>query len=283
MTVIHDLAPNRAFKSYIRFVVLLVLLAAGVSGEQDSRNLTPRQFEIQKQQQRLSSTEVEERRDAVMKLGAMRHPDAARVVLSALSDQSAIVRATAAKAILALPASETVSPLTSLLADRDEFVRKEAAYALGSTRSRAAVQPLTELLATDKKDGVRAAAAVALGEIADESAVIPLVQVISGQPVSASSGKGKSRREKNEFVLRAAAVGLGSIGSRTAVPALVQVLGDAKAAADVKREVARALGLIGDPAAVPALQSARAGGDPHLARTAAEALAKINLAADTRR
>ena len=64
---------------------------------QESRNLTPVQFEIEKQQQRLSSSDVEERRDAVMKLGAMRLAAASRAVIPALQDGAAIIRATAAK------------------------------------------------------------------------------------------------------------------------------------------------------------------------------------------
>lgn len=213
--------------------------------------LTPRQRAIETQRQRLASAEVEERRDAVAQLGVMHHPDASRVALSALKDAEPIVRATAAKAILALPVYESVESLTPLLSDKDEFVREEAAYALAKTRSRAAVSPLTEAL-TDKKDGVRAAAAIALGEIGDESAVVTLVQVISGQPVpGGGKGKRKGKKEQNQFVLRAAAMSLGQIRSRAAVPALIGALGREELAGDIRREVARSLGLIGDPASVP--------------------------------
>ena len=62
------------------------------------RSLTPLQLEIQKQQQRLASSEVEERRDALMRLGSLRHPDASRVAVSGLSDALPIVRATAVHA-----------------------------------------------------------------------------------------------------------------------------------------------------------------------------------------
>jgi HEAT repeat protein len=59
------------------------------------------------------------------------------------------------------------------------------------------------------------------------------------------------------------------------VPALIFALSDEKAGDDVRREAALALGLIADPAAVPALKSALAARDPYLSRLAYEALLKI--------
>jgi len=246
-------------------------------------NLTPRQRAIEKQRLRLGSSDLEERRDAVARLGVMDHPDASRVALSALKDPEPIVRATAAKAILALPGDESVEALITLLSDRDEFVRQESAYALAKTRSGAAVSPLSAAL-TDKKDGVRAAAALALGEIGDESAVVTLVQVVSGQPVTGGGkGKRKGQKEQNQFVLRAAAMALGQIRSRAAVPALIGALGQEQLASDVKREAARSLGLIGDPASVPALQTALSSTDPYLSQAASEALKSIERARQVRR
>ncbi len=243
--------------------------------DQTARSLKPPQREIAKQQERLSSAEVEERRDALMKLSVMHHPEASRVSLPALKDSSPIVRAAAAKAILALPASEVVLALTPLLTDKDEFVRQETAYALGKTHYRSAVPALGEVLLTDKRDGVRAAAAVALGDIADDSAVPVLIHVLSGQPPTSSKTKRKAKGERNEFVLRAVATALGQIRNRAAVPALVAVLGEEKTPSDVKREAASSLGLIADPSAVPALQSAQSSSDPHLSRVAYLALQRI--------
>src|SRR4026209_502797 len=96
---------------------------------QETRNLTPTQIEIEAQRQRLNSSEVEERRDAVMRLGSLRLAAASRVALPALNDASPIVRATAAKSILSIGAEESVSSLLPLLNDKDEFVRREVAYA----------------------------------------------------------------------------------------------------------------------------------------------------------
>jgi HEAT repeat protein len=239
--------------------------------------LTPQQLEIEKQRRRLTSSETEERRDAVMRLGAMKHPESSRVAAAALRDSSAIVRATSARAILSLPSTEAAALLLPLLQDKDEFVRQESAYALGETRSRPATPTLITLLEKEKKDGVRGAIVVALGQISDEAAVISLVELL-GRRVQASgivNRVRRSKRDENEFVRRAAAHALGEIRSRVAVPALISVVTDERAPDDVRREAANSLGLIGDSTAVPALRSLLTARDPYLSRIASEAIRKI--------
>ncbi len=245
------------------------------------RSLTPLQLEIQKQQRRLASSEVEERRDALMRLGALRHPDASRVAVSGLSDAFPIVRATAVHAVLWLSAEESSTFLIPLLSDKDEFVRRETAYALGKTRSKSAVSALVERLLHEKKDGARGAAAVALGQIADDAAVVPLTHVLQPQFAMPGSKKaGQSKSKENVFVLRAAARSLGQIGSRAAVPVLIAMLEDDKASDDVRREAATALGWIRDPVAVSALRGALMARDPYLSLAADEALRKIAQSKD---
>jgi HEAT repeat protein len=250
----------------------VLFLCLAVFG-QDSRKLTPLQIEIEKQQQRLSSGDQEERRDAAMKLGGMRVAAASRAALPALGDVSPIVRATAAKSILLIGPEESAAALVPLLKDKEEFVRREAAYALGMTRSRSATSALTDRLLNDKEDGVRGAAAVALGEIADEAAVVALVGTLAPQ-LSAPSGS-KRKREQNVFVLRAAASALGKIRSRAGTAALVFALSNEKFPDDVRREAARSLGLIGDPSAAPALRAASTAADPFLSEIAHNALRKL--------
>jgi HEAT repeat protein len=247
--------------------------AARNSQDQSLRSLTPLELAIEKQKRRLGSTEVEERRDALMQLGALRRAEASRVALTALADPAPIVRATAAYALSALPAEESVPALTPLLTDKDEFLRQQVCYALGVTRSRAAVSPLVERLTMDKLDSVRAAAAVALGQIGDESAVVALAEVLS--PRSSTIAGKKRKAEKNEFLLRAAAHSLGEIRSRAGVPILIETLANENSAADLRREAARSLGLIGDPAAVPALRAAALEADAYLSQIASEALRRI--------
>jgi HEAT repeat protein len=267
-----------AISAFLPFAAAINSFAktGGRQGEVERRSLTPLQLEIQKQQQRLTSSEVEERRDALMRLGALRHPDASRVAASALSDALPIVRATAVHAVLCLPMEESAAALITLLSDKDEFVRQETAYALGKTRSKSAVPALVERLFNDRKNGVRGSAAVALGQIADDAAVVPLAHVL--QPQAAMPGSKKARQSKskeNAFVLRAAARSLGQIGSRAGVPALIATLEDEEVSDDVRREAAIALGWIGDPMAVSALRSALMARDSYLSLAAAEAMRKI--------
>lgn len=246
--------------------------------------LTPLQREIERQRQRLSASDVEERRDAVMRLGWMKRAESSRAALVALNDSTEIVRATAAHAVLSLPPDEAATFLLPLLQDKKEFVRQEAAYALGSTRSRLAVSALIASLISDKAASVRGAAAVALGEIADEAAVIPLAETID-RSISANGSANRLRRskaEKNVYVQRAAARALGQIGSRKGVPALIAALSNVKADDDMRREAARSLGLIGDVAAIQSLRVALGAHDPYLSRLAHEALQKI-ASADTLR
>ncbi len=258
---------------------ILILVLAGIApmgrgatlnnrGSQSQRPLTPLQFEIEQQRERLSAPEIEDRRDAVMRLAAIRHPAASRAVIPALRDPSPLVRATAASAVLGLPEEESAALLLPILADRDEFVRREVAYALGKT-GRPAVSSLIEVLNRDREDSVRGAAAVALGELQDEAAVVPLAQILVPPR--------RARQTRNAFVLMAAARSLGQIGSRAGVTSLIATLDNSSMSDEVRREAAISLGMIGDPVAAPSLRQVVTAKDPYLAQAAVEALKKLSL------
>lgn len=244
----------------------------------DSSEPTPRQREIEKQRRRLASSDEEERRDAVMRLGSMKSPDSSRVAATSLNDPSAIIRATAASAVLSLPSEESVVLLIPLLNDKKEFVRQQAAYALGETHSPTAVEGLVTALERDKQPSVRGAAAVALGVIADESASSYLTRTFDpGFVVSPRfNQKGKRKDETDRFVQRAAIRSLGQMRSRASVPALVAAMTNEKMNDDVRREAALSLGLIGDVTAVPVLRAALESRDPYLVSIAFESLRMIS-------
>lgn len=242
------------------------------------KSLTPLQRDIEKQKNRLLSADAEERRDAVVRLGAMGRHEASRAAAAALGDASAVVRATAARAVLSLGGGDASTLVVPLLRDRNEFVRREAAYALGMTRSRVGVPQLVSALETDKRPSVRGAAAVALGQIADPSAAPALAAALSRRlPASGFFSRITRRKiEEDEFVRRAAAVSLGQLASREAVPVLIAALSNERTPDDVRREAARALGLIGDPSAIPALRAVLAARDSYLSNIAFEALRKLD-------
>jgi HEAT repeat protein len=174
-----------------------------------------------------------------------------------------------------LPSAEAANLLFPLLKDKDEFVRREAAFALGESRSRSATTALTDLMLHDKKPSVRGAAALALGQVGDQGALTALSQVVTGE----GSKKKKAKSAEEEFVVRSAVRSLGQIGSRTSVSTLISALQDETNSIETRREAAIALGLIGDPSALPALQAAFAtNSDPYLSEAARAAIRQINRA-----
>lgn len=234
--------------------------------------------EIERQRARLDSSEREERRDALQRLGNLKRPDASEAAATLLNDKEPIVRAMAVGAIASLPSNRIVALLIPLLKDRNEFVRRETAYALGRAMNKAATTALIEAMARDKEAGVRAAAAVASGEIKDEAATSALITALDNR-IRAPGIINRvlfRKKEENDFVRRSAARSLGLIKSRAAVPALIAVLGNEKAGDDVRREAARSLGLIGDPAAIAPLQAVLQARDPYLSRLAYEILQSLS-------
>lgn len=253
-------------------IVFILSSSAAIYG-QGNNPLTPMQQRIEQQRLRLGSADAEERRDALMKLGSLKHRDASKAAATSLNDADPMVRATAAHAITALPANEAAGLLLPLLKDKSEFLRREIVAALGETRSESALQPLVELLTREKEPSVRAAAVLALGEIANEMAVPALAQVLSGL-----SPNKKSKKREDDFVMRAAAQALGQIGSRAGVMPLVTALANETGSLDLRRAAADSLGLIGDATATPALEAALTSSDPYLVQAAQSALRRIRIA-----
>jgi len=248
------------------------VIGNGQAGD-NTASISPFQKELETQRSRLKSDDREVRRDAVVVLGRMKKVDSSRLAVTALNDVDASVRASATHAILSLPADEAAKALIPLLGDKSEFVRQETAYALGRTRSNAATAALVDSLKFDKVAGVRAASALSLGLIGDRSATDALLNVVSGK--SESDGKRKRKPEQNDFVLRSSVRSLGAIRDPKAVPELEAILGDQKAAGDVRREAAIALGEIMDKSALQSLTAVLITADPYLAKAARDAIRRI--------
>lgn len=220
-----------------------------------------RRAEIAQYTARLQSFDEEDRREAALMLGAMRDAATAPVLTTALADKAERVRA-AALAGLGLLNDPALVPLiaNSLLKDKSPFVRKTAAYGLGQTASREAVPPLITAL-RDKDMEVRGATVVALSKIPDAAAIAPLIQALA---------------DKSSFVRAYAAAALGANGrsAASAVPGLIKLL-TTDDGPEARRQAATALGLIGEPAARPALERAERSADPYLSQAAREAIALI--------
>ncbi len=256
---------------------------------------------------KLTRGDTEQKRDALTEIRNLQTAEASRLAVPALKDASAIVRATAATAVIFLPSDEAAANLLPLLQDKNFFVRREAAYALGKVGDAQAINPLIQIFQKDKISEVNNASIVALGEIGDASAIAELTNILQRKP-----------QAKEEFMRRSAARSIGQIaqiiqtGKRlvmtpenfapvesklpakpnyiklnasfpafdSAVGVLIQTLQNVREFADVKREAAFALGAIGDKAAINVLQTHLNSEDYYLSEICREALRKIAVYAE---
>lgn len=245
----------------------------------------------------------EEKRAALHAVRVLASEEAARAAIPGLADRSAVIRATAAGSLSALPSGESIPALLPLLKDKEAFVRKEVAIALGRTGSPAAGQPLASFLSKEKKTDLRAAAVNALGATGSESSVGLLTYILTRKPSSSRQFERRSAaRAIGRIALRVQGESDGlttpesflpskfklSIGNeRTdlttgsgvfsrAAQVLLRVIDDPKEAADTKREAAFALGEIGTADARPVLVRCSSAEDPYLSEACKESLAKTS-------
>jgi HEAT repeat protein len=217
--------------------------------------------QVAEQKARLSSSNVEDRFDAVLKLAALGTPAAISALSTALEDSDENVRAIAIDGLAGTGDPQYVPVIAARLGrDKSIFVRKTAAYALGRIGSDAGTGALLRAL-KDKNDEMRGAASVALTKYSDPSAVDGLIAALS---------------DKSDFVRAhaAQALGVNRRAALRAVPILIKLL-DSDTALDVRRQSATALGEIGDPAALESLERARLSADPYLSHAASSAIEKI--------
>ena len=179
-----------------------------------------------------------------------------------------------------------VSPLVKMLRSRDQYVALAAVRALGTLKSPKAVDKLIDVIDTNDNNFMIKNAIMSLGEIADPKAVPVLIKMmfvekgvsfyressyalfLIGEPavqplLDAYAGKND---EVNKLQLDPAvapakiAVVLGDIGDKRGVPVVRKIANfpDDKSAMGMgplaRANAMRALGLIGDKAAVPELK-----------------------------
>lgn len=252
-------------------LLILIVLASGegfalppISAwlpQNSARHTREIEAEVAHWSAQLKSADPEERRSAVLSLSSLAGDTATSALVSALTDKSPAVRALAVTG-LGERSDNTIVPFVAarLSSDKDPFVRKAAAYALGHFKDQGRTAALIAAL-KDKDQEVRGAAAVSLGDHPDAAAVASLAV---------------SLFDKNGFVRAQAARALGVNGQAAsqAVPALVKLLGR-DSDAEVKRQSATALGLIGDRSALQALERASHDSDSYLAEAARDSIKMI--------
>jgi HEAT repeat protein len=202
----------------------------------------------------LRTGEEAARRRAVAALGASGAREAIRPLLVAVSDDSWAVRQAASEYLAAWAPAELLPVLEHALRRGDDAAMRNAAMEIYVKMAGGAVPSLLELL-HDTDEEIRLFSAVMLGGIRDARAAAPLIAALEDTDVN---------------VRHAAAVSLGQARAAGAVPALVRALSDEPW---IQFAAIGALGLIGDPAATPAVVPLLA--DDMLRGPALEALGRL--------
>lgn len=198
------------------------------------------------------------RERVVHALGEIGDDSAVDAIAGAAGDASVAVRRAVAHALGELEGRRVLPALLGMARDSDVEVRRYVAEGLGDMDDEATYETLV-LLARDSDAEVRASAIGGLGDLEDRRALTVLVAAL---------------KDANEEVRARAADAIHNIDElKTAPPALIEALADPSA--DVRHNVAHALGSIGDEAAVPALKRALADSNSEVRRGVAEALAEI--------
>jgi len=257
--------------------------AAHALGEIDDPRAVPHLLDALKTER---VAEVKEQ--IVQALAEIDDPSAVAGIAALARDASVAVRRAVVHALGELEDQSAVSTIVSMASDADVEVRRYVADALGDLENASALDALTTL-AKDKDAEVRASAVNALGQLEDARTLGTLVAALEDENREVRSQAADAIHnipdiktapkplidalaDADHDVRRNVAQALGSIGDDAAVPGLKKALGDNNA--DVRRTVAEALSEIGGPEAITALMGLLKDPDPEIRRIAAEALGK---------
>lgn len=209
-------------------------------------------------EQKLSSPDPEDRREAAVDLGRAGRP-AAALLLRALGDSDWRVRKTAVEALAAVGDDDVISGLVAALSAHDNAGRRNSAIETLIQIGGSAVPALLAVLDTPDPD-VRKFAVDILGDIRDTRAVPVLMQALD---------------DPDENLRVSAAEALGKIGDRRAVDKLISCLAPGDRGW-LDYAAAEALGAIGDARALGPLLTAL--GRSSLREPVLEALGRIGSA-----
>jgi HEAT repeat protein/beta-lactamase regulating signal transducer with metallopeptidase domain len=207
----------------------------------------------------LRSEQIANVREAIVEsLGEIDDPSAVTAVAAVVRDSSVGVRRAAASALNDFEEPSALPALLSMVRDTDAEVRRHVADALSDLQSPQTFDALVAFT-RDSDAEVRAAAVNGLGNLEDARTLTALLAAL---------------RDANAEVRSQAADAIHNIPDLDkAPPQLIALLSDPDA--DVRHNVAHALGGFEDEAAVPALKRALADTNADVRRAVAEALSEI--------
>lgn len=122
---------------------------------------------------------VEARLAVVRAIGSMRQTSGNDVLVTAMADSDAGVRALAVTAWRGISGQENAQPVVPLLADRDALVRAQAAAVIGTMTEQTGRAALEAMVVGDLDPAVRRNAAWALGELGNAASRAVLIQATS--------------------------------------------------------------------------------------------------------
>lgn len=237
----------------------------------------------------LRSERIADVREAIVAaLGEIDDPSAVSAVAAVVKDSSVGVRRAAASALNDFEDPAALPALLSMVRDTDAEVRRQVAHALSDMQSSQTFDALVAL-SRDSDAEVRAAAVNGLGDLEDARTLNALLAALGDSNAEVRSqaadaihnipdmDKAPPRliallTDPDADVRQNVAHALGSFEDEAAVPALKRALNDTNA--DVRRAVAESLSDIGGAEAITALMGLLKDQDPEIRRIAAEALGK---------
>lgn len=257
--------------------------------------------------QRLHDPDFFVRSNALEALGRLGNEATAPALIEALQDPDVHVCTSAIRALGELNSEAAISALVSMLQSPDLLLRRAATYELGKTRNLATIPALIKVLQHDQESGIRSTAAYALGEIGNETAISGLLEALRDEAVRVREsvvealGKlgGKTAlsalldvlaNEVEEASVRGNAIyalskfkGEAARESITPEEKLLRVTGLTQALtykdASLRSSAAKALGELGNRAAIPALKNALQDSNKFVRAHATESLAKLDCEA----
>jgi HEAT repeat protein len=224
-------------------------------------------------------------------LAELKSPGCGRHLIPYLSNPSAETVMRALRALRALRVPEALDPALRLLSHEDALVRKEAAGVLGYLKHVGAVADLADAAMHDADSEVRRIAIGALGFADEDSALPALIRALKDESwmvreeAAQTIGKLRGKPATDQLIsllddafwqVRLKAVR--SLGLLKATEAVMPIAGQLlHEVGNLRKEAVIALGEIGDPAAIPALEAAGGDPDPDVRKLSKLALTSIEL------
>ncbi len=264
----------RNFRKTAGFVVAGIILIASIQVFLQRKNVRVKQSRIPGHQRATSESATSSirsgalARPGVKKAGVPR-TDRIAVCLESLGSNDIKESQKAVQELLTI-GNEAVGPLIEALSSESTFLKGQAVFLLGKIGNKAAAGPLAALLRYDQSSYIRRNAASALGGMRDTAAYEALVAATQDDDPGVRARAAESLGRSGELTAGQALVDLLRLEEEMSVRfASVRALGALKdpltagpLAAELalkadrlyKNDIARALGNIGSPVALPALQ-----------------------------